>query len=259
MKNEEKKHLPIGVFDSGLGGISVLRELVAELPEEKFIYYGDSANAPYGDKTGEEILSLSENAVDTLLSRGIKALVIACNTATSVAGKYLREKHPDLAIIGLEPALKPAIEHSNGGTIVVMATKATLLGEKFHVLLDKYSADKDVILIPASKIVGFVESGKFEGEEIDAYLKELFSPLKDKNVESVVLGCTHFPFVKKAIIKALGKDAIIYDGGKGAAAETRRRLEKENLLSDEHDGWVSIENSLKTDEMLELSHMLFEQ
>ena len=137
MKNEEKKHLPIGVFDSGLGGISVLRELVAELPEEKFIYYGDSANAPYGDKTGEEILSLSENAVDTLLSRGIKALVIACNTATSVAGKYLREKHPDLAIIGLEPALKPAIEHSNGGTIVVMATKATLLGEKFHVLLDK--------------------------------------------------------------------------------------------------------------------------
>ena len=259
MKNEEKKLLPIGVFDSGLGGISVLRELVAALPEEKFIYYGDSANAPYGDKSTEEIMSLSENVVEYLVSRGIKALVIACNTATSVAGKYLREKYPDLAIIGLEPALKPAIEHSNGGTIVVMATRATLLGEKFHVLLDKYSKDKDVILIPSAKIVEFVETGKFEGEEIDAYLKELLAPLKDKNVESVVLGCTHFPFVKKAIIKALGKDAVIYDGGKGAAAETKRRLENENLLSDTHDGWVSIENSLATDETLALARMLFKQ
>lgn len=259
MKDKCKKYLPIGVMDSGLGGISVLRELTLIMPEEKFIYYGDSANAPYGEKSREEILSLTCNVVEGLVESGIKALVIACNTATSRACAFLREKYPDLAIIGLEPALKPAIENSRGGTIVVMATKATLLGDKFHLLLDKYSDDNDVFLMPAPDIVGFVERGETDGEGIKSYLEGLFSPLDGKDIESVVLGCTHFPFVKDAIRSVAGEGVVIYDGGKGAAAETKRRLEKDGLLSDDGEGYVIIENSLGTDEIIDLSWELFER
>ncbi len=254
----EKKDMPIGVIDSGLGGISVLRELVAVMPSEKFIYLGDSANAPYGVKGQSEILRLTEESVITLMKRGIKALVIACNTATGVAVKYLREKYSDIIIIGLEPALKPAAENAKGEAVAVMATPVTLAEEKFRVLYEKYKNETEIITIAAPRIVEFVEKGIFEGEELSEYLKGLFAPYKDKKINSVVLGCTHFPFVKNVIKKVSGAEHI-YDGGKGAAMETKRRLEAAGLLVAEGEGSVKLENTLDSPQMLALSGMLLEK
>ncbi|MBE6562512.1 MAG: glutamate racemase [Ruminococcaceae bacterium] len=254
----EKRELPIGVIDSGLGGISVLKELLLAMPNEKYIYIGDSANAPYGVKGPEEILMLTENSVKALLERRIKALVIACNTATGVAVKYLREKYAELPIIGLEPALKPAVENCEGGAVAVMATPVTLSEEKFRILYDRYKENTEIITVGAPKIVEFVEKGVFEGEELEGYLAELFEPYKEKNIESVVLGCTHFPFVTDAISKVTGAKRI-YDGGRGAALETRRRLEALGLLSEENDGYVSLENTLDDPEILRLSEVLLER
>ena len=254
----KKRELPIGVIDSGLGGISVLKELLLAMPTEKYIYLGDSANAPYGVKGSEEILRLTENSVISLLERGIKALVIACNTATGVAVKYLREKYSDLPIIGLEPALKPAVENCEGGAIAVMATPVTLSEEKFRILYDRYKGETEIITIGAPKIVEFVEKGIFEGAELEEYLAGLFEPYEEKKLDSVVLGCTHFPFVKDVIAK-ITEVSRIYDGGRGAALEARRRLEALELLSKENDGYVSLENTLDAPEIIRLSEILLER
>ena len=254
----EKRELPIAVFDSGLGGISVLRRICQMLPEEKYIYFGDSANAPYGEKSREWILDRCCALCEDFLCRGVKALVIACNTATGVAAKTLREKYPDLPIIGLEPALKPAAEDAGDGAVVVMATPVTLAGEKFSALLERFSKERDIILMPAPRLVRFVEDGIYEGEEIEGYLRELFAPYSGKKISSVVLGCTHFPFVKDAIAKVIG-DVGFYDGAFGTARETARRLEGSDLLSKDGDGYVQMENSLDTGEMIERSWELFER
>ncbi len=254
----EKRELPIGVIDSGLGGISVLKELLIAMPLEKYIYLGDSANAPYGVKGHDEILRLTENSVKFLLERGIKALVIACNTATGVAVKHLREKYKELPIIGLEPALKPAVENCGGEAVAVMATPVTLSEEKFRILYDRYKEETRIITIGAPKIVEFVEKGIFGGAELESYLEELFTPYKDIALDSVVLGCTHFPFVKDSIFKVTGAKHI-YDGGRGAALETRRRLEALGLLSKENDGYVSLENTLDDPGILRLSEILLER
>lgn len=254
----EKKDLPIGVIDSGLGGISVLRELVTVMPSENFVYLGDSANAPYGVKGQSEILRLTEESVVTLVNRGIKALVIACNTATGVAVKYLREKYSDVIIIGLEPALKPAAENSKGKTVAVMATPVTLAEEKFRALYEKYKNETDIVTVAAPRIVEFVERGVFDGEELRGYLEELFLPYKDRKISSVVLGCTHFPFVGDVIKEVSGAECI-YDGGKGAAMETRRRLEASGLLVIEGEGGVKLENTSSDPQMLKLSELLLKK
>ena len=254
----EKRELPIAVFDSGLGGISVLRRICQMLPEEKYIYFGDSANAPYGEKSREWILERCGKLCGDFLKTGIKALVIACNTATSVAAKALREEYPDLPIIGLEPALKPAVENTSDGAVVVMATPVTLAGEKFSALLKRFSEEREIILMPAPKLVGFVEDGVYEGERIEDYLGGLFAPYAGKKISSVVLGCTHFPFVKDAIAK-FAPDAEFFDGAFGTARETVRRLTESDLLSVEKDGYVQMENSLPGDEMTDRSWELFER
>lgn len=252
------REMPVGVIDSGLGGISVLRELTAVMPCESFVYLGDSANAPYGIKAQKEILRLTEASSVNLMDRGIKALVIACNTATGVAVKYLREKYSDRLIIGLEPALKPAAENSGGKTVAVMATPVTLAEEKFRILYERYKDEVDIVTVAAPRIVEFVEKGIFDGAELTDYLKQLFLPYKDKKIGAVVLGCTHFPFVKEAISRVTGVKRI-YDGGRGAAMETRRRLEAQGLLKNEGEGSVLFENTLDSPEILELSKALFER
>ena len=254
----DKRELPIAVFDSGLGGISVLRRICQTLPEEKYIYFGDSANAPYGEKSREWILERCEALCEKFLEEGIKALVIACNTATSVAAERLRAERPDLPIIGLEPALKPAVEDTSEGAVVVMATPVTLSGEKFSALLKRFGKEREIILMPAPKLVGFVENGVYGGERIEEYLGELFAPYSGKKISSVVLGCTHFPFVKDAIAK-FAEGAKFFDGAFGTARETARRLEEANLLSSEKDGYVRMENSLHGDEIIDRSWELFER
>lgn len=229
---DSKKGAPIGVFDSGVGGISVLRKMISLMPNENYIYYGDSANAPYGDRSDEEVLSLTENVFDYLLSKGVKGIVVACNTATSVAVRKLRGRYPDLPIVGIEPAIKPAAENHEGGRIVVMATSVTLRRPKFVNLMEKFRQRAEIIPMACPSIVSFVENDRMNSLELRNYLMKKFSELEGPPADAVVLGCTHYPFVAEAIQKAAGPQAVLYDGSEGVAREIRRRLAEKDLLAD---------------------------
>lgn len=226
-----EKSLPIAVFDSGIGGVSVLKELVKALPNENFIYFGDTANAPYGIKSADRVRELTFAVYEKLKAKGIKAFVIACNTATSVAVASLREEYPNDIIIGVEPALKPAVESGEHPTVAVLATPLTLKEEKFANLLSRFQSQAKVIPFACPGLVEFVERGEIEGENLRAFLTALFEPLKAEKLDSVVLGCTHYPFVKAEISAILGGDVKIFDGSVGTAQNTRRRLENGGLLS----------------------------
>ena len=240
---------PIGVFDSGVGGISVLRELVKILPQEHFIYFGDSANAPYGNRTTEDIRRLTLSAAQELVERGCKALVIACNTATAAAINDLRSAYPDLIIVGIEPALKVAADRFPGGHIGVMATPVTLREEKFAQQLSRFP-DAAVSVIPVSGLVELIEAGKTDAAETETLLRPILEPFIGK-LDALVLGCTHYPFAKTAIQNILGEKTVLLDGGEGTARETKRRLESAGLLA-EGDGQVQLENSLGEPKMLAL-------
>ena len=162
-KYENRQECPIGVFDSGVGGISVLRELVAQMPNENYIFFGDSKNAPYGTKTLEEVQQLTCADAEYLLSRGVKALVVACNTATSAAIRILREKYADMPVIGIEPALKPAVRAGGHPRVLVMATPMTLREEKFHALMQRFESDAEILRLPCPGLVEYVEQGVLEG------------------------------------------------------------------------------------------------
>ena len=244
----EKKDY-IAVFDSGVGGVSVLRELLRLMPDEKYLYFGDSANAPYGTKTTEEVRALTLAAAQMLMARGCKALVVACNTATAAAIRELRAIYPDRIIIGIEPALKVAADHFPGGEIGVMATPVTLREEKFDVLLHRFTDTCTVHKIPAPGVVELVEQGKAAGEEMEALLRPLLEPYRGK-LCAMVLGCTHYPFAAPVIGKILGENTALLDGGPGTARQTKRRLEAEGLLWD-GPGELLIENSSGSQEMVQ--------
>ncbi len=248
------KHDYIAVFDSGVGGLSVLRHLRQLLPGERYLYFGDSANAPYGTKTKEEVKALTFAAAQRLLSRGIKALVVACNTATSAAINDLRAAYPGLIVIGIEPALKLAADRYPGGGIGVMATPMTLREEKFEALMHRYGETCRVYKLPAPGLVELVESGKADSPEAEALLSALFAPCRD-HLDAVVLGCTHYPFAAAAISRVLGSGVALLDGGGGTARETKRRLEAAGLLRS-GTGELIIENSANSPELLELSRKL---
>lgn len=232
----KQSSLPIAVVDSGLGGLSVLRELLAVMPDERYLYLGDTANAPYGTKDASVVRDLTFANFETLRGLGMKAFVLACNTATGVAVKELRAAYPDLPIIGVEPALKPAALGGDHPTVAVLATPLTLKQQKFSDLLGRYSECATVIPFPCPGLVEYVERGVTEGEELDGFLNELLAPLRENRPDSVVLGCTHYPLVKGAIQKALGSQVTLYDGGRGTALQTKRRLEEAGLLSSASGG-----------------------
>ena len=250
---------PIGVFDSGVGGISVLRELVALMPNENFIFYGDSKHAPYGTKTREEVENLTVKDAEYLLSQGVKALVVACNTATSAAIQVLRHKYSDMPVIGIEPALKPAVHCRMHPRVLVMATPMTLREEKFHNLMLQFQSEAEIIPLPCPGLVEFVERGDLESEQLREFLSELFAPYQNIPVDCVVLGCTHYPFVRGKIQSVLGTHVKIFDGGAGTARETKRRLMESGLLNPTKEpGTVQIQNSLESAEILGLSRHLLE-
>lgn len=227
---------PIGVFDSGIGGVSVLRELIALAPNENVIYYGDSKNAPYGERSADEVRELTFAATKKLLDMGAKALVVACNTATGAAVRLLRGMYPHLPIVGIEPAVKPAVlwgENDLGKTdgsskILVMATPVTISQDKFAHLTEEYIGRGDIIPLPCHHLAELIEKGDIDSKEIKDYLEMLLSPYD--NVDSVVLGCTHYPFVKKHIASILPR-AKIFDGGYGTAREAVRRIAAAGLTS----------------------------
>lgn len=243
----------IAVFDSGVGGVSVLRELIKQMPREDYLYFGDSANAPYGTRSTEEVRALTMAAADMLLKRNVKALVVACNTATAAAIKELRRAYPDKIIVGIEPALKVAADHFPQGRIGVMATPVTLREEKFGELSQRFS-DMEVSLIPAPGLVELIEKGSDEAE-LEAFLRPLLENYAGR-LDAVVLGCTHYPFAASVIEKILG--AAVLDGGKGTAVQTRRRLEEAGLLGG-GTGTVQIENSAGDPEMIARTLALLEE
>lgn len=221
---------PIGVFDSGVGGITVLKELHLLMPNENYIYFGDSLNAPYGTKSDDEIRQLSKNAVAKLIDMNVKAVVIACNTATSVAAKMLREEM-SIPIIGIEPAVKPASKRHPNEKIIVMATPVTLKREKFLHLVDNYKNEADIISLPCPGLVELIESPESSDEKIEDYLAELFRPYQNEKIGAIVLGCTHYPHIAQLIANAFDTPPDIIDGGKGTARETKRQLEAKNALN----------------------------
>ncbi len=252
----DTKNLPIAVLDSGVGGISVLRELVRLMPNESFLYFGDSKNAPYGEKTPEEVLNITRENLKNLLSRGIKALVLACNTATGAAARVLRAEYPDLILIGIEPAIKPASLLGDRPRVLVMATPLTLRQEKFCALMEKFSAAEDILPLPCAGLVELIEDGELCGEALDTYLKTLFSPHRTTKIDAVVLGCTHYPHIKAEIAKHLPHGTVILDGSEGTARETRRRLAEAGLLRTEGEGHVEILNTSDDQSRIDLSWKL---
>ncbi|EKY29789.1 glutamate racemase [Clostridium celatum] len=254
MDNNNK---PIGFLDSGVGGLSVMKEAIKIMPNENYIYFGDSKNAPYGVKSTKEIRDLTFKAVEFLISKGIKGLVVACNTATSAAVRELRTVYPDMPLVGIEPAIKPAVELGRDGKILIMATPMTIKQDKFKLLLDKYKDKAEIVPIPCAGLMEFIESGVLDGIELEYYLKEKLSDYSSENVSSVVLGCTHYPFVKDSISKILGKNVEVIDGGEGTAREIKRRLAEKNLLNtNTTKGKIEIYNSLGEDKIIDLSWKL---
>lgn len=223
----------IGVFDSGIGGITVLKELIKILPNEDYIYYSDSKNNPYGDKTNEEIIELSDRIVKYLIDRGCKIIVIACNTASAISKEYLRNKY-SIPIVAIEPAYKLVV---NNEKTLVMATKATINSEKFHKLFDAYD-NHNTTLLPCPGLADLIEEGN--KNKIKEYLE---NKLKDyKDVKNVVLGCTHYPLIKDEIKKVI-KNANFYDGSLGVAKHTKEILEKNSLIENREGNILFIDSS----------------
>jgi len=219
----------IAVFDSGVGGISVLRQLMAILPRERYLYYGDSANAPYGTRSTGEVRQLTLAAAEQLISHGIKALVVACNTATAAAVDLLRQTYPQLIIVGIEPAVKVGADRFPGGTVGVMATPLTMESQRIHVLMDRHKDQCRFIPLPTPGLADLVEAGKAVSKETEELLRPLLLPLRGK-LDALVLGCTHYPFAAAVIRKLVGENTVLLDGGEGTARETKRRLAAKDLL-----------------------------
>ncbi|MGL4730627.1 MAG: glutamate racemase [Clostridium sp.] len=251
------RNASIGFFDSGVGGLSVLKETLKVLPNENFIYYGDSKNAPYGVKSYDEIKKLTLEAVKFLLSKNVKAIVIACNTATSVAIEDLRDKYKEIPIIGIEPALKPAVELSNSGRIVIMATPMTLAEKKFARLQKRYGEVAEVIPVPCKGLAELIEKGDMKSIDIHNYLNEKIEKVSDKEISAIVLGCTHYPFIKEKLQELVGENVSIIDGSFGTAKQLERILIQNDIVNNQNsNGRVLIYNSLNNDSMIELSNKL---
>lgn len=229
---------PIGLFDSGVGGISVLREVQRLLPREQLIYYADSGHCPYGGKPREEIIARACAITEFLLAQGAKLIVVACNTATIAAVEHLRATYP-VPFVGMEPAIKPAVANTRSGVVGVLATGASLAGEKFHNLVSQH-AKEGVRMInqPCPGLVECVERGDLDGEEPRRLVKQYTAPLLREGADTLVLGCTHYPFLRPLIAEIAGPDVVLLDTGEAVARQTRRVLEREQLLNDRDDGGV---------------------
>lgn len=228
---------PIGVFDSGAGGLSVLRHIRSQLPHEPLLYLADAGFAPYGDKPEQVVAERSLAIAQFLLERGAKALVVACNTATVAAIKLLRQHYPQLPIVGVEPGLKPAAAATRSGKVGVMATDATLSGEKFLALRDSVSQASKVqfLLQPCIGLADQVDAGELDTPATRAMLERFILPLLQQGADTLVLGCTHYPFVLPAIERILarqpgGTDVVLVDTGNAVARQLARLLASAGLL-----------------------------
>lgn len=236
MSLSRSAHAPIGVFDSGVGGLSVLRHIRAQCPQEDLLYFADSAHAPYGEKSEAYVVQRSLAIAEFLLSLGAKALVVACNTATVAAIKAVRARYPELPVVGVEPGLKPAAAASHNGKVGVLATARTLQGEKFLQLREQISSatGAEFLLQPAVGLVDQIELGDLHSPAIAAMLEHYIAPLLDQGADTLVLGCTHYPFVRDGIQRVLEQhgrgDVQLVDTGDAVARQLVRLLTAADLL-----------------------------
>ena len=222
---------PVGVFDSGVGGLSILGQIHRQLPGEPIVYLADQAWAPYGERGLEEVRARSFAIVDHLLGRGVKAVVVACNTASAAALHELREGFPMVPFVGMEPAVKPAAEQSGRGVVGVLATHATFQGELYASVVDRHANHVEVIERPGTGLVELIESGLTEGEAVEALLRRHLAPMVDAGIDTLVLGCTHYPFIAPLLRRILGDDVRIIDPAPAVARQLGRVLEHEGLAA----------------------------
>ena len=263
MCNAEQEALcnrPVGVFDSGVGGLTVAREIMRQLPNERIVYFGDTARVPYGNKSRETIIKFSRQIVRFLQTQQVKAIVVACNSASAYALEVL-EKEVDVPIIGvIKSGARAAISTTKNRKIGVIATEATISSGIYNRYIKENDGNSTVLGKACPLFVPLVEEGLWEDPVTDEIAKRYLTELIDVGIDTLILGCTHYPFAKKMISKVAGAEVAIFDGGNGTAREMKRRLEEAELLSDSEDkGTVGFFNSRDTREELELCRFLFER
>jgi glutamate racemase len=220
---------PIGVFDSGVGGLSVLRAMRQLMPEEPVIYFGDQGHVPYGPRPVEQVRDFSGAITRFLLDQGAKLIVVACNTASAAALHYLRENFPHIAFVGMEPAVKPAAEHTRSGLVGVLATPATFQGALYASVLERFANGVQVLQHTCPGLVGQIEKGDLDGDETRAILEDALRPMLDRGIDTVVLGCTHYPFVIPLIERIVGESVRVIDPAPAVAKQAKRLLEAQGM------------------------------
>jgi glutamate racemase len=230
---------PIGVFDSGVGGLTILRELIRRLPDEDFLYVADQAHVPYGPRPMEEVRRFSFGIVDFLLGCKAKLVVVACNTISAAALQPLRAAYPGIPFVGLEPAVKPAAKESRSGVIGVIATEATFQGELFASVVNRFGGGVKVITRTLPGLVERIEAGQVKGPELERFLRERLQPLLAEGIDELVLGCTHYPLVAGTLQKAVGPGVQIVDPSPAVARQAEQLLRKRKLLSAAGPGKVA--------------------
>jgi len=222
-------HSPIGIFDSGVGGISVLRAIRGQMPEESVIYFGDQGHIPYGPRPMQQIRDFSEVITRFLLDQGAKIIVVACNTASAAALKHLREKFPDVQFVGMEPAVKPAAEHTQTGKVGVLATPATFQGALYASVVERFANGVELLQNTCPGLVQEIEQGNLAGEKTRQILEDALLPMLAKNIDTIVLGCTHYPFVIPLIQQIVGENVRVIDPAPAVAKQTARLLEAKGM------------------------------
>lgn len=231
---------PIGVFDSGLGGLTVAQSILRALPAEQLIYVGDQAHVPYGDRADAEILAFSEGISDWLLGQGAKALVIACNTASAAALKPLRVRLPQVPIVGMEPAVKPAVEHTRTGVVGVIATVATMQGAVFASIVERFAQGVEVLQQACPGLVRQIEAGELDTPRTEAMLRGWLEPMVARGIDALVLGCTHYPLVRPLIERIVGPEVRVIDPAPAIARRLAQVLEERGIAAQGGDGGITV-------------------
>ena len=247
----------IGIFDSGAGGLSVFREIRKVLPAEQYIYYSDSANCPYGEKTVEFIIDRCRQITEFLLSKGAEIIVVACNTATAAAIKTLREEYP-VRFIGMEPAIKPAAQITQSGTVGVLATTGTLRSEKYLRHKEKYASHIQIVEHVGDGFVELVEKGITSGPEVESIVYHSLKPLLDAGADTIVLGCTHYPFLSDVIIGLAGPEIRLIDPAPAIAKRLIEVMDEEGITYGQASGKTS-NVELETSGKPEILRKLYER
>ncbi len=252
-----KPEYPIGVFDSGVGGLSVLREIRSLMPHENIIYFGDQGHVPYGPRRMEQIQDFSEGITRYLIAQNSKVIVVACNTASAAALKYLRETFPDVQFVGMEPAVKPAAEKTQTGKVGVLATPATFQGALYASVVERFANGVELFQNTCSGLVQQIELGNLNGDETRKILEGALHPMLEKNIDTVVLGCTHYPFVIPLIERIVGEKVRVIDPAPAVAKQVNRLVEAGGMANQNgQDGKVRFITSGEADSVRSIIKIL---